>query len=133
MLEELAKSKVKAKVAAKKLEIATLKKLIASLTAALEAEEKRVKEKEDKNRQIKIEKINQLLAENGLKVSDLNQSTGAGRKKVTKRRGGKRGPVAPKYRLLVDGVEHLWSGRGRTPLVFAKHFDSGKSRTSVEI
>jgi DNA-binding protein H-NS len=133
VLEELAKSKVKAKAAAKKLEIATLKKLIASLTAALEAEEKRIKEKEGKNRQIKIEKINQLLAENGLKVSDLKQSAGAGGKKAPKKRGGKRGPVAPKYRLLVDGVEHLWSGRGRTPLVFAKHFDSGKSRKSVEI
>lgn len=133
VLEELAKSKVKAKAAAKKMEIATLKKLIASLTAALKAEEKRIKEKEDRDRKNKIEKINQLLAESGLNVSDLKRSSGSSRKKATKKRGGKRGPVAPKYRLLVDGVEHLWSGRGRTPLVFAKHFDSGKSRKSVEI
>jgi len=132
-LEELAKSRVKAKAAAKRLEVAALKKLILSLTAALEAEEKRIKEKEEKDRQNKIEKINQLLADNGLKLSDLKQSSGPTRKKVSKKRGGKRGPVAPKYRLLVDGVEHIWSGRGRTPLVFAKYFDGGKSRESVEI
>jgi DNA-binding protein H-NS len=132
VLEELAISRVKAKAAAKKLELSALKKLIQSLTIALESEEKRIKEKEEKDRINKIQKINQLLAENGLKVSDLKQAS-APKRKTTKKRGGKRGPVAPKYKLVVDGVEHLWSGRGRTPLVFASHFDKGNSRESVEI
>ena len=133
VLEELAISRVKAKAAAKKLELSALKKLIQSLTIALESEEKRIKEKEEKDRINKIQKINQLLAENGLKVSDLKSVGYSTRKKSTKRRGGKRGPVAAKYKLVVDGVEHLWSGRGRTPLVFASHFDKGNSRESVEI
>ncbi|MBT5331172.1 MAG: H-NS histone family protein [Porticoccaceae bacterium] len=132
LLEDLAKSRVKAKTAAKKLEISALKKLIQSLTIALEAEEKRIKEKEEKERLNKIQKINQLLAESGLKVADLKQS-GVSKRKPAKRKGGKRGPVAPKYKLVVDGVEHLWSGRGRTPLVFAQYFEKGNSRESVEI
>ena len=132
VLGELAKSRVKAKAAAKKLEVSALKKLIQSLTIALESEEKRIIEKQEKERLNKIEKINQLLADSGLKVSDLKQ-TSASKRKTAKRRGGKRGPVAPKYKLVVDGVQHLWSGRGRTPLVFAAHFDKGNSRESVEI
>ena len=133
VLEELAKSRVKAKAAAKKMEISALRKLIQSLTTALEAEEKRLKEKETKDRHKKIQKINQLLEENGLKVSDLKSVGYSTRKKTTKPRGGKRGSVPPKYRLVVDGIEHLWSGRGRTPLIFADHFDKGNSRESVEI
>lgn len=132
LLEDLAKSRVKAKAAAKKLEISALKKLIQSLTIALEAEEKRIKEKEEKERLNKIQKINQLLAESGLKVADLKQGI-VSKRKPAKRKGGKRGPVAPKYKLVVDGVEHLWSGRGRTPLVFAQYFEKGNSRESVEI
>ena len=132
LLEDLAKSRVKAKAAAKKLEISALKKLIQSLTIALEAEEKRIKEKEEKERLNKIQKINQLLAESGLKVADLKQSS-VSKRKPAKRKGGKRGPVAPKYKIVVDGVEHLWSGRGRTPLVFAQYFEKGNSRESVEI
>ncbi len=134
VLEELAKSRVKAKAAAKKLELSTLKKLIESLTIALEAEEKRLSEKEEKERIGKIEKINKLLAESGLSISDLKKQEGPGRKKTRKKRsGGKRGAVPPKYRLVVDGVEHLWSGRGRTPVVFAEYFNAGNSRESVEI
>lgn len=137
ILEELAKSRVKAKAAAKKLEISALKKLIQSLNIALEAEEKRIKEKQEKERLSKINKINKLLEESGLKLADLKQASAGGGKlsksRRTGKKAGKRGPVPPKYRLLVDGVEHLWSGRGRTPLVFAEYFDKGNSRESVEI
>ena len=132
VLEELAQSRVKAKAAAKKLEISALKKLIQSLNIALETEEKKIKDKEEKDRLNKINKINQLMAESGLKVSDLKNAS-VSKRKTTKRGDGKRGPVAAKYKLVVDGVEHLWSGRGRTPLVFASHFDKGNSRASVEI
>lgn len=134
ILEELSKSRVKAKAAAKKLEISALKKLIQSLTIALESEEKRIKEKEDKDRRNKIQKINQLLEDNGLKVSDLKSAAAnSTRKNSSKKKASKRGPVAAKYKLVVDGVEHLWSGRGRTPLIFAAHFNKGNSRESVEI
>lgn len=134
-LQELARSRTKAKAAAKKLDIAALKKLIESLTIALQAEEKRLKDKAEREKQNKIRKINQLLAESGLSVADLKQAAPArGRRKTrTRRRVTKRRKVPPKYRLVVDGVEHLWSGRGRAPRVFADHFAAGNSRESVEI
>ena len=132
-LEQLAKSKIKAKAAAKKLDISLLEKLIASLTAALEVERSRIKEKEEKDRQNKINKINKLLVENGLKLSDLKSGKPKVVKKNMSKAKGKRGPVPVKYKLVVDGVEHKWSGRGRTPLVFAAYFEAGNSRESVEI
>jgi len=134
VLEELARSRIKAKAAANKLEVSVLKKLIESLNIALEAQEKRAKEKAEREKQNKIKKINQLLAESGLSVADLQQpAPRRRRRRTTKRRAGKRRKVAPKYRLVVDGVEHLWSGRGRAPLVFADYFAGGGSRESVEI
>lgn len=136
VLEELAKSRVKAKVAANKLEISVLRKLIESLNIALETQEKRAKEKAEREKQNKIRKINQLLAESGLSVTDLQQPAPKRRRRRTKQRRagtGKRRKVAPKYRLVVDGKEHLWSGRGRAPLVFADYFAGGGSRESVEI
>ena len=135
VLEELARSRVKAKAAANKLEISVLKKLIESLNIALEAQEKRAKEKAAREKQNKINKINQLLAESGLSLADLQQQPAPKRRRrrTTKRRAGKRRKVAPKYRLEVDGVEHLWSGRGRAPLVFADYFAGGGTRESVEI
>lgn len=134
-LQELARSRTKAKAAAKKLDVAALKKLIESLTIALQAEEKRLKDKAEREKQNKIKKINQLLAESGLSVADLQKApAGRGRRKTrTRRRVTKRRKVPPKYRLVVDGVEHLWSGRGRAPRVFADHFAAGNSRESVEI
>ena len=135
VLEELARSRVKAKAAANKLEVAVLKKLIESLTAALAVQEKRAREKAARDRQNNINRINQLLAENGLSVADLKEAPPRRRRRrrTKQRRGAKRGKVAPKYRLVVDGVEHLWSGRGRAPRVFADYFAQGNSRESVEI
>ena len=134
VLEELARSRVKAKAAANKLEISVLRKLIESLNIALAAQEKRAKEKAEREKQNKIRKINQLLAESGLSLADLKQpAPKRRRRRTTKRRVGKRRKVAPKYRLEVDGVEHLWSGRGRAPLVFADYFAGGGTRESVEI
>ena len=135
VLEELAKSRVKTKAAAKKLEIPALKKLIQSLNIILEAEEKRAKEKAERDKQNKIKKINQLLADSGLSVSDLQQPAAGRKRRRSKKQpsGSKRRKVAPKYRLVIDGVEHLWSGRGRAPLVFASYFAEGNSRESVEI
>ena len=133
-LEELARSRVKAKAAANKLEISVLRNLIESLTMALEAQEKRAKERAVRERQNKITKINRMLAESGLSPSDLKQAAPQRKRRTPKRRrAGKRTKVAPKYRLVVDGVEHLWSGRGRAPRVFADYFAQGGSRESVEI
>ena len=117
-----------------KLEISLLKKLIESLTLALETQEKRAAERAERERQNNIDRINQLLTDSGLSVADLQQLAPRRRRRTTKRRrSSKRGKVPPKYRLVVDGVEHLWSGRGRAPRVFGNYFAEGNSRESVEI
>ena len=132
--EEFAKSKTKAKAEARKLDISDLKKLVISLSEALDAEQKKQKEKEEKDRLAKIAKINEMLAENGLKPEDLKKA-GSGKRgrKPGPKAGAKRGPVPTKYRLVVDGKTHEWTGRGRTPKVFQAYFDAGNSRESVEI
>ena len=133
-LEDLARSRVKTKTAANKLEIALLKKLIESLNVALEAKVQRAKDKAEREKQNNIKRINAMLADSGLSIADLQQPAPRRRRRRTKkRRAGKRGKVAPKYQLIVDGVEHLWSGRGRAPRVFAEYFSQGNSRESVEI
>ena len=54
-------------------------------------------------------------------------------KRAAAKKVGKRATVPPRYRLELDGQEHLWSGRGRTPKVFQAYFDAGNSRESCEI
>ena len=137
LLESLAKSKGQAKAEARRLEIAALEKLIASLSDVLASEKEKVKARQEVERLDKIKKINEMLAESGLKPEDLKKAAApaGGRKKTGARRPGKKPAttVPPKYRLVVDGSEHLWTGRGRTPRVFADYFAAGNSRESVEI
>ena len=140
-LTDFAKSKSKLKSAAIKLDINTLEKLIASLSDILKSVKSGAAAKLEKERRSKIKKISQLMAASGLTVNDFKASgvTGAksgkkiDKKIATKKTGAKRPKVLAKYRLVVNGVEHKWSGRGRTPLVFSAHFAAGNSRESVEI
>ena len=119
-LELFAKSKAKAKIEARKLSMADLSKLVQSLTEALEAEKAKAKERAEKERLDKIAKINAMLAESGLSPADLKAAKAPakrGPKPGTARRGS-RGPVPPKYRIVVEGKTYEWTGRGRTPNVF---------------
>ena len=140
-LTDLAKSKSKLKSAAIKLDINSLEKLIASLSDILKSVKSGTAAKAEKKRLSKIKKISQLMAASGLSVDDFKASGVAGaksgkkidRKIATKKAGAKRPKVLAKYRLVINGAEHLWSGRGRTPLVFSAHFAAGNSRESVVI
>ena len=140
-LADFAKSKSKLKSAAIKLDINTLEKLTASLSDILKSVKSGAAAKLEKERQSKIKKISQLMAASGLSIKDFKASgvTGAksgkkiDKKIATKKTGAKRPKVLAKYRLVINGVEHQWSGRGRTPLVFSAHFAAGNSRESVEI
>ncbi len=132
-LAPLAKSKVKARSAAKGLSVSEMEKLIANLTSILKSEKQKEAAREKAARQAKIAKIKALMEESGLSPADLRA---AGRKAGAKGRrkaAGKRRKVAPKYRLVVDGKEHLWSGRGRAPRVFKEYFGAGNSRDSCAI
>jgi DNA-binding protein H-NS len=128
-LAPLAKSKLKARSAAKGLSIAELEKVIANLTGVLKTEKEKEQSKAETAKKAKIAKIKALMDESGLKPDDL-KAAARGRKKTRRKAKGK---VPPKYRLVVDGVEHLWSGRGRPPKVFKDYMDAGNSKESCAI
>lgn len=130
-LAPLAKSKVKARGAVKGLSTAELDKLITNLSAILKSEKQKEKARTETAKKAKIAKIQALMKESGLKPSDI-QGVGPGRRRKAKAKS-RRKKAAPKYRLVVDGQEHLWSGRGRPPNVFRDYFDSGKSKESCAI
>ena len=129
-LAPIAKSKLKARSAAKNLSIAELEKVIENLSGVLKAEREKEKTRTEAAKKAKIAKIKALMDESGLKPEDLKGARGKrGRKKKT----AKRGKVPPKYRLVVDGQEYLWSGRGRPPRVFKEYMDAGNSKESCAI
>lgn len=130
-LAPLAKSKLKARSAAKGLSVAELDKVIANLTNVLQTEKAKEKTKAESAKKAKIAKIKALMDESGLKPDDLKGTgRGRGRKKAKRKAKSK---VPPKYRLVVDGVEYLWSGRGRPPKVFKDYMDAGNSKESCAI
>lgn len=124
------KSKAKAKAEAKRLALHEVDKLIGILQSVKSELEQKEAEKAEKEKQANIERIQALLAQSGLTPEDLAPSSKRGGKKATSKA---RGAVAPKYRLVVNGEECLWTGRGRTPKVFQEYFDAGNSRESCEI
>jgi|TARA_R110001599_G_scaffold1478_7_gene7380 DNA-binding protein H-NS len=132
-LAVFAKSKVKAKAEARRLSQEELEKLIASLNEALKAEKEKTKKKQEKDRVATIRKVNDLLAESGLKPEDLKKNASAARKRKATAKSRKTGTVPAKYRLVIDGKKHEWTGRGRTPKVFQAYFDAGNSRESCAI
>jgi DNA-binding protein H-NS len=141
--KDLLSSRTRLKADARKLAVDELEKLIKALNEVLAAEKAKAEKKEAAAREANIRKINELLEESGLNADDLKK---AGRRKAraktkakakaktkAKRKAGKRATVEPKYRLKVDGKEHLWSGRGRPPRVFADYFAAGHSKDSCLI
>jgi|TARA_R110000772_G_scaffold250631_1_gene365326 DNA-binding protein H-NS len=132
-LAVFAKSKVKAKAEARRLSQEELEKLIASLNEALKAEKEKTKKKQEQDRVATIRKVNDLLAESGLKPEDLKKTASAASKRKATGKSRKTGTVPAKYRLVIDGKKHEWTGRGRTPKVFQAYFDAGNSRESCAI
>jgi len=128
------KSKAKATAEAKRLALHEVDKLIVILQSVKSELEQKEVEKAEKEKQANIERIQALLAQSGLTPEDLSPSPKRGGKKAKSKAATKpRGAVAPKYRLVVNGEEYLWTGRGRTPKVFQEYFDAGNLRESCEI
>ena len=129
LLEELASNKAKARAAGKELSIPQLENLIAGFNNALTIlkEEEAAREAERAEKVERAADLMKAIAESGLTLEEI-AALSAPRAMPTKGR-----TVEPKYRLVVDGEEHLWTGRGRTPKVFQEYFDAGNSRESCEI
>ena len=135
-LTPLAKSKIKARAAVKGMSLAEVQKLIDNLHAVLAGEKQKEETRAQTAKKAKIAKIKAMMAESGLAPEDLKASArGKGRKKAAKKKAKAKtkAKVAAKYRLVVDGQEHLWSGRGRPPRVFKDYMDAGNSKDSCAI
>ena len=125
------KSKVKIKKEAKRLSVGELGAFIGVLNEALAESEKKARLQTEEKRAKDIAKISLLLHESGLTPDDLKSEKTAKKAGSKKRKTSK--PVPAKYRLVVEGKEYLWSGRGRTPKKFQEHFNAGNSRESCII
>ena len=129
-LSPLVTSKAKLRAAAKGLTSNELEKIIEGLTTLMQSARKNEDQKLQQLKKSKIAKIKALMNDAGLELSDLSVGTkakSAGRSKRSKKK------VPAKYRLVVDGEEHLWTGRGRPPKTFKEYFDSGKGKESCLI
>ena len=131
-LNELAKSKTKLRAAARGLSSEQLRKLIGNLQEILRSVEEKEAAKLKAAKRAKIGKIRALMAESGISAEDLASFGKRGRPSNKPRRKTK-SKVAPKYRLVVDGAEYLWTGRGRPPKVFKEYLDAGNSKDSCAI
>jgi DNA-binding protein H-NS len=85
-LAPFAKSITKARAEARRLPLADLEKLVASLTTTLASEKTKLEKKQSQERTAAIKKVNTLLAENGLQPSDLKR-TSAKPKRKSKAKG----------------------------------------------
>ena len=142
-----AKSKVAANKMAKSLPPEDLARAIQNLQAAAAKIKKSEADKAARRRAANLRKLKSMMTEMGLSAADVRGLSGAKAKKrpgrpkkaAAKRKSdAKKGPkkgtkVAPKYQLKVGKKIHKWTGRGRMPLVFKNHVESGGSLESCLI
>ncbi|MFN3882574.1 MAG: H-NS family nucleoid-associated regulatory protein [Nitrincola lacisaponensis] len=97
--------------------VADIEKVIADLNDILverKEDEARLAAEESKRIE-KIEQIRLAMKEAGIDLSDLSDVVEASPKKTVK----------AKYYIVDDeGTRHEWSGRGRTPVVFAEYMQA---------
>ncbi|MBE8745327.1 H-NS histone family protein [Aeromonas veronii] len=90
----------------------------------IQEEERKRKEQE---RQAALEKVNELLAQNGMTFNDLLSEAGATTSDSPAKAKTKRQPRDPKYRWVQDGEEKTWTGQGKTPKFLAEKLAAGRS------
>ena len=139
-LLSIAKSKATANRIAKALGANDLQKAINHLQAALVAIKKREAKKAATKKAAELKKLKVMMAKIELSAADVKklmaiQPKRKAASKKTKRETGSRkaNKVAPKYQLKVGKQTHKWTGRGRMPLVFKSHVESGGSLESCLI
>lgn len=98
--------------------MATLQELLAQRAAL----EKQIEETRSKDRGDAIEKVRQLMRDNGLTLADISGRAAPAPKSKPAGSGGK---VAAKYRNASTG--ETWSGRGLQPRWLKAALASGKS------
>ena len=144
---KLSQSRRVANALAKSVSAKTLDAAIKNLQAAKNQIEKKEAEKAAKAHAANIKKLKSMMVDLGISADDLKmmaagaKTTGqkpakkpAAKRKASAKQGPKKGTkVAPKYQLKVDKKTHKWTGRGRMPLIFKNHVESGGSLESCLI
>ncbi|MFZ7173589.1 H-NS family nucleoid-associated regulatory protein [[Pasteurella] aerogenes] len=97
-------------------------------------EEKRLEvqevERQEQERQARIEKYKELLAQDGITADELAEILASKAPSVRK----KREPRPAKYQYVdSDGKTKTWTGQGRTPRFIQQALNSGKSLSDFEI
>jgi DNA-binding protein H-NS len=114
--------------AVKELTVSELEVIAEKLNNIIET--KKTKEAElaqqDIAKQATLADILKQMQEAGLEVADLQQANDTKPAKTPQKR-----PV--KYKLVKNGEEHLWTGIGRMPKVFAEAIASGKPLEQLSI
>jgi DNA-binding protein H-NS len=114
--------------AVKELTVSELEVIAEKLNNIIET--KKTKEAElaqqDIAKQATLADILKQMQEAGLEVADLQQANDTKPAKTPQKR-----PV--KYKLVKNGEEHLWTGIGRMPKVFAEAIASGKDLVQLSI
>jgi DNA-binding protein H-NS len=127
--QEIACNKSRLRAACKELDIKQLTAMATNLAEFIEkrAEEEVVIAEQAAKKEVEKKAILDAIAKAGLNPEDFFGNDIVLPKKSRK-------PVSPKYRINDDqGVNHEWSGRGRTPKVFAEYFNSGGSKDTCLI
>lgn len=109
---------------ARETDLVTLEEMLEKLTTVVEErrEEEASTQKEQAERQAKIEALRAQLLEDGIDPSEL---LGGGNTKPTKT---KRDPRPAKYKYVDEnGNEQTWTGQGRTPKTIKEALDNGKT------
>ena len=147
ILLSAAKSREAANKMAKSMAPEDLARAIRNLQAAATKIKKGEAEKAARQRAANLKKLESMMTEMGLSAADVRGLRGAKAKKrpgrpkkaaAKRKAAAKKGPkkgtkVAPKYQLKVGKQTHKWTGRGRMPLVFKNHVESGGSLDSCLI
>lgn len=120
---------------ARELALETLEEMLEKFTIVVEErrEEEVSAQKEQAERQAKLEAFRQKLLEDGIDPAELVSSLGSSSSAKSKT-GSKRTPRPPKYKYTdTDGLEKTWTGQGRTPKAIAAALENGKTLEDFEI
>ncbi|MEC5340998.1 H-NS family nucleoid-associated regulatory protein [Brenneria populi] len=116
---------------AREIDLETLEEMLEKLTAIVEdrREEEATIQKEQAERQAKIEALRAKLLEDGIDPAELLGAVSAGKSAKTKRE-----PRPAKYKYIDEnGDEKTWTGQGRTPKTIKEALENGKTLEDFEI
>ncbi|MEC5319333.1 H-NS family nucleoid-associated regulatory protein [Brenneria populi subsp. brevivirga] len=116
---------------AREIDLETLEEMLEKLTAIVEdrREEEATIQKEQAERQAKIEALRAKLLEDGIDPAELLGAVSTGKSAKTKRE-----PRPAKYKYIDEnGDEKTWTGQGRTPKTIKEALENGKTLEDFEI